>query len=48
MFVVTSCILTALCEQETLVDFTLTSSDIWALWVDESNATVVKYISFEQ
>ncbi|CAI5668440.1 unnamed protein product [Oreochromis niloticus] len=33
--------------QETLVDFTLTSSDIWALWVDESNATVVKYISFE-
>uniref|UniRef100_A0A3P9DEK1 Nucleoporin 160 n=2 Tax=Haplochromini TaxID=319058 RepID=A0A3P9DEK1_9CICH len=33
--------------QETLVDFTLTSSDIWALWLDESNATVVKYISFE-
>lgn len=30
------------------MDFTLTSSDIWALWVDESNATVVKYISFEQ
>uniref|UniRef100_A0A3Q4I347 Nucleoporin 160 n=1 Tax=Neolamprologus brichardi TaxID=32507 RepID=A0A3Q4I347_NEOBR len=34
-------------QQETLVDFTLTSSDIWALWLDESNATVVKYISFE-
>lgn len=33
--------------QETLVDFTLTSSDIWALWVDDSNSTVVKYISFE-
>ncbi|RVE71390.1 hypothetical protein OJAV_G00051340 [Oryzias javanicus] len=33
---------------ETLVDFALTSSDVWALWVDDSNATVVKYISFEQ
>uniref|UniRef100_A0A3P9ILY1 Nucleoporin 160 n=1 Tax=Oryzias latipes TaxID=8090 RepID=A0A3P9ILY1_ORYLA len=33
---------------ETLVDFSLTSSDVWALWVDDSNATVVKYISFEQ
>ncbi|KAK1875970.1 Nuclear pore complex protein Nup160, partial [Dissostichus eleginoides] len=26
--------------QETLVDFTLTPTDIWAVWVDESNATV--------
>ncbi|KAK5901492.1 hypothetical protein CesoFtcFv8_006858 [Champsocephalus esox] len=33
--------------QETLVDFTLTPTDIWAVWVDESNATVVKYINFE-
>lgn len=30
------------------MDFTLTSSDVWALWVDDSNSTVVKYISFEQ
>ncbi|CAJ1055772.1 nuclear pore complex protein Nup160 [Xyrichtys novacula] len=33
--------------QETLVDFSLTSSDVWAVWVDESNASVVKYINFE-
>ncbi|XP_047451481.1 nuclear pore complex protein Nup160 [Mugil cephalus] len=33
--------------QETLVDFTLTSSDVWAVWVDESNAAVVKYINYE-
>ncbi|XP_076018767.1 nuclear pore complex protein Nup160 [Genypterus blacodes] len=33
--------------QETLVDFALTSTDIWGLWVDDSNATVVKYINFE-
>ncbi|XP_063761615.1 nuclear pore complex protein Nup160 isoform X2 [Eleginops maclovinus] len=33
--------------QETLVDFTLTPTDIWAVWVDDSNATVVKYINFE-
>ncbi|XP_041851953.1 nuclear pore complex protein Nup160 [Melanotaenia boesemani] len=33
--------------QETLVDFALTSSDVWALWVDDSNTTVVKYINFE-
>ncbi|XP_029379630.1 nuclear pore complex protein Nup160 isoform X2 [Echeneis naucrates] len=33
--------------QETLVDFHLTSTDIWALWVDDSNTTVVKYINFE-
>ncbi|XP_070763459.1 nuclear pore complex protein Nup160 [Enoplosus armatus] len=33
--------------QETLVDFALTSTDIWAVWVDDSNATVVKYINFE-
>lgn len=35
------------CGQETLVDFTLTPSDVWALWVDESNNTLVKYINFE-
>ncbi|XP_053538114.1 nuclear pore complex protein Nup160 [Ictalurus punctatus] len=33
--------------QETLVDFVLTSTDIWALWVDDDNQTVVKYINFE-
>ncbi|XP_028287626.1 nuclear pore complex protein Nup160 isoform X2 [Parambassis ranga] len=33
--------------QDTLVDFVLTSTDIWALWVDDSNTTVVKYINFE-
>uniref|UniRef100_A0A8C4HGB1 Nuclear pore complex protein Nup160 n=1 Tax=Dicentrarchus labrax TaxID=13489 RepID=A0A8C4HGB1_DICLA len=33
--------------QETLVDFTLTSTDIWGVWVDDSNTTVVKYINFE-
>uniref|UniRef100_H3D8B1 Nucleoporin 160 n=1 Tax=Tetraodon nigroviridis TaxID=99883 RepID=H3D8B1_TETNG len=33
--------------QETLVDFVLTSSDIWGVWVDDSNTTVVKYINFE-
>ncbi|XP_051547988.1 nuclear pore complex protein Nup160 isoform X1 [Myxocyprinus asiaticus] len=33
--------------QETLVDFILTASDIWALWLDNDNQTVVKYINFE-
>ncbi|CAB1414934.1 unnamed protein product [Pleuronectes platessa] len=33
--------------QETLVDFHLTSTDVWGLWVDESNSTVIKYINFE-
>ncbi|KAF1386257.1 hypothetical protein PFLUV_G00092640 [Perca fluviatilis] len=33
--------------QETLVDFSLTPTDIWGVWVDESNAAVVKYINFE-
>uniref|UniRef100_A0A3Q3W6F3 Uncharacterized protein n=1 Tax=Mola mola TaxID=94237 RepID=A0A3Q3W6F3_MOLML len=33
--------------QETLVDFVLTSTDVWGVWVDDSNATVVKYINFE-
>ncbi|XP_069037691.1 nuclear pore complex protein Nup160 isoform X2 [Lepisosteus oculatus] len=33
--------------QETLVDFSLTSTDIWALWLDDENQTVVKYINFE-
>uniref|UniRef100_A0A8C8SMP3 Nucleoporin 160 n=1 Tax=Pelusios castaneus TaxID=367368 RepID=A0A8C8SMP3_9SAUR len=35
-------------SQETLVDFALTSAEIWALWHDEENQTVVKYINFEQ
>uniref|UniRef100_A0A673J4E6 Nuclear pore complex protein Nup160-like n=1 Tax=Sinocyclocheilus rhinocerous TaxID=307959 RepID=A0A673J4E6_9TELE len=33
--------------QETLVDFVLTATDIWAVWLDNDNQTVVKYISFE-
>ncbi|XP_016394059.1 nuclear pore complex protein Nup160 [Sinocyclocheilus rhinocerous] len=33
--------------QETLVDFVLTASDIWAVWLDNDDQTVVKYISFE-
>ncbi|KAM8939771.1 nuclear pore complex protein Nup160 [Pelodytes ibericus] len=35
--------------QETLVDFafTLASTDIWALWLDEENQTTVKHINFE-
>lgn len=36
------------CSQETLVDFVLTSTDIWGIWVDDSNTSVVKYINFEQ
>uniref|UniRef100_A0A8C7L340 Nucleoporin 160 n=1 Tax=Oncorhynchus kisutch TaxID=8019 RepID=A0A8C7L340_ONCKI len=32
---------------ETLVDFALTSTDIWGLWLDDTNQTVVKYINFE-
>ncbi|XP_029438431.1 nuclear pore complex protein Nup160 [Rhinatrema bivittatum] len=34
-------------NQETLVDFTLTSTDIWALWQDEESQTIVKHINFE-
>ncbi|XP_053305363.1 nuclear pore complex protein Nup160 [Spea bombifrons] len=36
-------------NKETLVDFTftLTSTDIWALWLDEENQTTVKHINFE-
>lgn len=30
------------------MDFVLTSTDIWGIWVDDSNTTVVKYINFEQ
>uniref|UniRef100_A0A8C5ZNV9 Nucleoporin 160 n=1 Tax=Marmota marmota marmota TaxID=9994 RepID=A0A8C5ZNV9_MARMA len=33
--------------QETLIDFALTSTDIWALWHDVENQTIVKYINFE-
>uniref|UniRef100_A0A3Q2CWA9 Nucleoporin 160 n=1 Tax=Cyprinodon variegatus TaxID=28743 RepID=A0A3Q2CWA9_CYPVA len=33
--------------QESLVDFTLTPTEVWALWLDESNSAVVKYINFE-
>lgn len=42
------CLTEFMFPQETLVDFSLTSTDIWAVWVDESNNTVVKYINFEQ
>lgn len=38
---------TVFSTQETLVDFTLTFTDIWGLWVDDTNATIVKYINFE-
>ncbi|XP_028842114.1 nuclear pore complex protein Nup160 [Denticeps clupeoides] len=38
---------TVFSTQETLVDFSLTSTDIWALWMDDDNQTVVKYINFE-
>ncbi|XP_075044180.1 nuclear pore complex protein Nup160 [Mixophyes fleayi] len=36
-------------NQETLVDFTftLTTTDIWALWLDAENQTVAKHINFE-
>uniref|UniRef100_A0A8D2HUQ8 Nucleoporin 160 n=1 Tax=Urocitellus parryii TaxID=9999 RepID=A0A8D2HUQ8_UROPR len=34
-------------SQETLIDFALTSTDIWALWHDVENQTIVKYINFE-
>ncbi|KFO19850.1 Nuclear pore complex protein Nup160 [Fukomys damarensis] len=34
-------------SQETLVDFTLTPTDVWALWHDAENQTIVKYINFE-
>ncbi|KAK1159711.1 nuclear pore complex protein Nup160-like [Acipenser oxyrinchus oxyrinchus] len=33
--------------QETLIDFSLTSTDVWALWQDDENQTIVKYINFE-
>ncbi|KAG9333464.1 hypothetical protein JZ751_011533 [Albula glossodonta] len=33
--------------QETLVDFALTSTEVWGLWLDNDNQTVVKYINFE-
>ncbi|XP_030633341.1 nuclear pore complex protein Nup160 [Chanos chanos] len=38
---------TLFATQETLVDFALTSTDIWGLWLDDDNQTVVKYINFE-
>ncbi|XP_068117185.1 nuclear pore complex protein Nup160 isoform X2 [Hyperolius riggenbachi] len=36
-------------NQETLVDFTFTlaSNEIWALWLDDENQTMVKHINFE-
>ncbi|XP_054999227.1 nuclear pore complex protein Nup160 [Sorex araneus] len=34
-------------SQETLIDFALNTTDIWALWHDAENHTVVKYINFE-
>ncbi|XP_057705577.1 nuclear pore complex protein Nup160 isoform X2 [Corythoichthys intestinalis] len=41
------CVSTLFCHQETLVDFALTSSDVWALWLDEANGTVLKHANFE-
>uniref|UniRef100_A0A3B1IPV2 Nucleoporin 160 n=1 Tax=Astyanax mexicanus TaxID=7994 RepID=A0A3B1IPV2_ASTMX len=38
---------TSFSTQETLVDFMLTATDIWGLWVDDDNQAVVKYINFE-
>ncbi|XP_030417818.1 nuclear pore complex protein Nup160 isoform X1 [Gopherus evgoodei] len=35
-------------SQEMLVDFALTPAEIWALWHDDENQTIVKYINFEQ
>uniref|UniRef100_H3BIC0 Nucleoporin 160 n=1 Tax=Latimeria chalumnae TaxID=7897 RepID=H3BIC0_LATCH len=34
-------------SQEMLVDFALTPTDVWALWQDEENQTIVKYINFD-
>ncbi|XP_073760698.1 nuclear pore complex protein Nup160 [Callorhinus ursinus] len=34
-------------SQETLIDFAITSTDIWAMWHDAENQTVVKYINYE-
>ncbi|XP_062972887.1 nuclear pore complex protein Nup160 [Elgaria multicarinata webbii] len=34
-------------SQETLVDFALTTAEIWALWHDDENQTTMKYINFE-
>uniref|UniRef100_A0ACB8G2G4 Uncharacterized protein n=1 Tax=Sphaerodactylus townsendi TaxID=933632 RepID=A0ACB8G2G4_9SAUR len=34
-------------SQETLVDFALTTAEIWALWHDDENQATVKYINFE-
>nr|7VOP_D Chain D, Nucleoporin 160kDa [Xenopus laevis]7VOP_M Chain M, Nucleoporin 160kDa [Xenopus laevis] len=37
-------------NQETLIDFTFTlsSMNIWALWLDDDNQTVMKHINFER
>ncbi|KAJ1183130.1 hypothetical protein NDU88_008300 [Pleurodeles waltl] len=34
-------------NQETLVDFTLTATDLWALWQDDENQTIVKHTNYE-
>ncbi|XP_032213764.1 nuclear pore complex protein Nup160 [Mustela erminea] len=34
-------------SQETLIDFAITSTDVWAMWHDAENQTVVKYINYE-
>ncbi|XP_020647772.3 nuclear pore complex protein Nup160 isoform X1 [Pogona vitticeps] len=34
-------------SQETLVDFALTTAEIWALWHNDENEATVKYINFE-
>nr|XP_055048716.1 nuclear pore complex protein Nup160 [Misgurnus anguillicaudatus] len=38
---------TLLSKEDTLVDFVLTATDVWALLLDSDNQTVVKYINFE-
>ncbi|XP_055011189.1 nuclear pore complex protein Nup160 [Boleophthalmus pectinirostris] len=38
---------TVFSTQETLVDFTFTPTEVWGLWVDDTNSTIVKYINFE-
>ncbi|KAG8431550.1 hypothetical protein GDO86_018318 [Hymenochirus boettgeri] len=36
-------------NQETLIDFnfTLATMEVWALWIDDENQTIVKHINFE-
>ncbi|XP_043938685.1 nuclear pore complex protein Nup160 [Protopterus annectens] len=34
-------------SQERLIDFRITSTDIWAVWQDDESQTIIKYINFE-